>query len=502
MSKTPTARITSFLLAVCIVFSLAACSDVKQTDNPTTAANQTESTSAAQDNPRYAVKEELPDVKYDGYTFRILSRDTYEHLREVDSEAETGEIINDTVFRRNRAVEEKLGVTIQSVPVAEFPEDTLTNTLEKNVLAGEDAFDLALAHTVLAGGVAQKGLLYNWHDLQYVDFSKPWWNSVAVDELTINDKLYVAVSDLCISAMSFTWSMLYNKQLAKDYAIDNLYDVIKNGDWTFDYFNKTLKLVSGDLDGNGTYDDKDLYGFVTHDNSALLNWMYAFDQKVTAKAPDGSPEIVLNTEKMAGIVNGIYDLLFTGNSTYLVQGTTTTDSIYASHDIIVANMFSQDQALFAALRIFAIDQLRNMDSDYGIIPFPKYDKAQDGYYTHVDGRSALMLVPSTITDPDRTGAVIEALSAESYREIVPAYYDVVLQSKYSRDEESREMLDILMKGRTYTFAYVYDNGKGLQWSLVRLMQSKSKDFASFYSKNEVTAQKHYESVMAAYQDID
>ena len=116
-----------------------------------------------------------------------------------------------------------------------------------------------------------------------------------------------------------------------------------------------------------------------------------------------------------------------------------------------------------------------MEEDFGIIPFPKYSAEQEAYYTHVDGHAPLMILPKTLTNPENAGIVLEALAYESNKTVVPAVYEIVLQSKYARDEASQRMLDLILEGRVYTFGYIYDDWKGMQWTLQVLMKDKSKD---------------------------
>ena len=116
-----------------------------------------------------------------------------------------------------------------------------------------------------------------------------------------------------------------------------------------------------------------------------------------------------------------------------------------------------------------------MEEDFGIIPFPKYSAVQEAYYTHVDGHAPLMILPKTLTNPENAGIVLEALACESNKTVVPAVCEIVLRSKYARDEASQRMLDLILAGRVYTFGYMYDDWKGMQWTLQVLMSKKSKD---------------------------
>ena len=499
-----TKRTLSMLLALLTVAAVtASCgsgSDV--TDTATDNSADTTAAVTEETNEREKIREEVPaDANYNGYEFRIQSRDADHHHKELTADAENGETINDAVYRRNTAVEEKLNIKLKPIYESEAPENTPLDILRQCILAGDDYVDLALTHTIFGGQVAADGLFRNWYDLEYCDFTKPWWNKNVSDELTIGDQCYLAVGDMCISAIDYAWSMVYNKELAANYDIGDIYQMVIDGKWTVDAFTEMLAQASVDLNGDSKYDDQDQYGFTTHDNSAIVNWMFALGQKVTQMDANGLPELVLNTERMVSIVEKVDRVLHEGNQTFTVTDA-YTKSLNTTHDLGVANMFAAGKTLFAAMRIYVIDNLRSMEANFGIIPFPKFDEAQETYYTHVDGHAPLMGVPATVVDTERTSVIIECLNAESYRTCVPAMYDIVLTEKFSRDEMSVKMLDLILDGRTQNFGYVYEGSTGMQWALTNLMKSNSTDFTSYYSKREKQAVKYYSQIVEAHQNIE
>ena len=58
----------------------------------------------------------------------------------------------------------------------------------------------------------------------------------------------------------------------------------------------------------------------------------------------------------------------------------------------------------------------------------------------------MLVVPASVQEPEMVGEVIELLAYYSKDEVLPAYYDLVLGEKLSRDEDSKEMLDIIFDG--------------------------------------------------------
>ena len=499
-------RVTAALLCALLLSSVFSCAQKTEGEaqNQTASGDSLSEVSEAADITTAAettLYDKLPQTTYDGRDFRILTRDAAHHTKEVYSAEINGELINDSVYNRNAAVSDRFNVNIVPVLVAEDDETLLTNRIKTSVMAGDDSFDLALAHTVYAGSVALEGVLYNWNDMPYTDFSADWWNSVLAEELDVKGHLYLAVSDMCISAVDYTWVMVFNKKLCEQYSSGDLYGLVNDGKWTIDTFDTVIRTVSGDLNGDGAMGLEDLYGFATHFNSAINNWMFALDQRVTEMDDNGDPVLCCNTEKMASIVEKVYKILYDGDASLYFSDAVVKSYGYQSHDDAVSSFFAADQTLIAALRLYVIEQLRSMETDFGIIPFPKWDESQEGYYTHVDGHAPLMCLPKTLSDPEMTSVIIEALSYESRQQVMPAVYDVVLESKYARDEESAAMLDLILEGRVYTFGYIYDGWKGMQWALTNLMSSKSSDYASYYAKNESAAQKQLDSVIKAFDSV-
>ena len=91
--------------------------------------------------------------------------------------------------------------------------------------------------------------------------------------------------------------------------------------------------------------------------------------------------------------------------------------------------------------MISAETLRECEVDVGILPYPKYDEAQENYISQDWG--GLMSVPNSISDPDMVGATMELLAWESSNEVLPSYYDITLSGKLSRDEDSRNMLELL-----------------------------------------------------------
>ena len=114
----------------------------------------------------------------------------------------------------------------------------------------------------------------------------------------------------------------------------------------------------------------------------------------------------------------------------------------------------------------------------------------------------MLCIPITASEEDleRTGIVVEAMAAESWKTVFPAYYEHVLGTKLIRDQETREMLDILYDGIVYDFGYIFDNWNGCTWLLLNMVQSNSKDVTSYWKGKEKLVNENYKKLFEAIGD--
>jgi len=197
----------------------------------------------------------------------------------------------------------------------------------------------------------------------------------------------------------------------------------------------------------------------------------------------------LYNEKSVRLVETLYDIIYVGNNTYRFDYANSLDTVIP---------IDQNRTFIQSLWLYDLPAMRSMEVDFGIIPYPKYDKQQGKYYTYADARGSVLALPVNSPDVEKIGVIVEALSAESKRYVVPAYYDIALTQKDIRDEESREMLDIIFAGRVYDIGYMFDSG--LAWSISILLNEKKSDLTSSYEKNEAKYKKYYDGILKTYQD--
>jgi hypothetical protein len=123
-----------------------------------------------------------------------------------------------------------------------------------------------------------------------------------------------------------------------------------------------------------------------------------------------------------------------------------------------------------------------MEADFGIVPIPKWDESQADYRCTVNFHvSTCITIPITDGDPERTGVFLEALGCKSKYTLQPAYYDIALNGKYVRDEESSDMLDIIFANRVYDIGLIGDFA-GIRGTIDTMVDKDDRNFVSQMEK--------------------
>jgi hypothetical protein len=308
-----------------------------------------------------------------------------------------------------------------------------------------------------------------WNDVPFVNMDKPWWNQNITESLAINDKIYILVGDINWTTMCETAVCYFNKQVAADLNVGDLYGTVKNDKWTFDELYRIASTVSSDVDGDGKFTKADKYGCIQNKIVGIYSYVSAANYHTVYK---GNGEFTMNilTDKMQSIVDYVYKLCYENNTSYV-------DNFDYAKDSEGVKIFFDNRSLFMLATLEHGEYFRSFESDFGILPYPKFDEAQEKYCSTSDQWGLSCVMPSTASNPEFNGIIIESLCAASSKYIVPAYYEKVLLGKHTRDDESEEMLDIVFSNIIYDFGTSYCTDLNLI-VLTSLINAKKTDLAS------------------------
>lgn len=490
-------RIVSILLVMSLIFALVSCGNSKTTDTNNTSApsndntgNDTENQDENEKVTVNAILDSLPSVDYGEYEFKIWTTNRFNSTlegRQAPEEEQTGDPVNDALYTRDKLIEEKYNINIKYTVVDE--EGVLAANAKKSVTAGDNAFDFFMDKMMdVTKSLAQTGLIYDFNEMPNVDLTKPWWSKYAIRDLTINGKFYLPTGDISPRYSGSQYLLLFNKKLFTDMNIAYPYQTVLDGNWTLDEYISLTKGQTRDLNGDGAIDKNDFYGAAV-ETMTSFSFMIGCGEGLS-KIADGNPVLNVKNERTQTIINKLAS--FWGDSNYMYY-----PKNYNTYD--ETPVFKEDRALFVAQTGTNILLYKDMDSDFGILPLPKYDASQPEYYSYCQPYgSVAVAVPQTAENVERTGMIIEALAAASRYTSTPAAYDVTLKTKYSRDNESEAMLDLICEGSRYDFAFIYDWG-GVYTQFVNSV-NKGDNFVSKFESIEAKAQSAMEKTINTYID--
>lgn len=482
--------IALFLILIMAVGAATACADTKTGDkakNTVTDTSINPEDELSEHEKRQLVSDGIPDeLDFESEEFVMLV--ATEHLYDAWAAEMTGDIVEDAIYERNANVMERFNVVINEAVNATY--DICSSYLRNAVNSGDDVYDLILGHAVQSGADALNGWFLNWYDVNYMNFDQPWYPLHAIENLTIDNKMFLSVSDMAISATENTYCMFYDKVHADSYNISNLYDIVNSGKWTIDRLIDFTKNIYTDIDGNGEADENDFYGFTSNCFSNANTYLWAFDQSVVEITPDNEIDITYNSEKTIAIIDKVRELFFQTGSIVFEDHIKGYEAFRTGHAVFVNGFIGH-----------SVSYYRDFENDYGIIPYPKWKEEQDAYYSMSDGNFSIIAVPITVANTDMVGAVTHALGAYSWKNVIPNYYDIALKVKGTRDEESVAILDMILDSRVIDFAYLYDAWQGYVFTFEQFTYKNNKtEFSSMYDSKLKSATANYEKALELFLD--
>ena len=461
--------------------------------------NDADSSSGENVDSKLQYDPKIEPVDMGGYIFKFGTRDDdapYHqypvHTRDLFAEKETGDLINDATYKRNTYLMEKYNCVFQMDAFLEATGEMQANAIvEKSVKAGDKSYDLLLTHMMGGVDTAVKGCFYNIAKFPHIDITKPYWNDGANEGYSIGHKLYLGLSDLSFSTNENLYCMFFNKVLMQNYDIEDPYKLVNENKWTFDKFNELLRVGTIDLNGDGKMNEEDQYGYIS---TAAVNFLWSGGSHMMKKDEFDIPVIDFMNERTLTIYDKTLSIV-KNDFTFSKEAQWFTGPSNGG-----IKLFQNGQGIFYGNQLCRVNDLRATEFDFGIVPYPKLDSAQERYYSYVDGHASMMAIPLNLPNPEWTGMIIEELSYLSYKDILPVYYDVVLNVKLIRDEESIEMLKILFDSKVFDPSYVLGGDFWTMWN--DNIHQKKTDLVSTYEKKEASSLKALQKKINAILALD
>ena len=383
----------------------------------------------------------FPDLDCGEEDFTFLNITTeWDFYTAIVHEEVTGEVLDDAIFNRNKLIEEKFNVNLKETGINIM---SIRDMLRRTIMAGEDIYDAAYCagqdNNNNIGSLITSGLLHNLNNIAELNLDGNWWNQNIKNDATIgdHDALYFAGCDINIMNLQGAWCVFFNETMFSDLGLDMPYDSVKNGRWTFDEFHGYMKAgarLNGAADFSWDLGGPAIYGMTSYEYG-MAALIAASGERYILKDEARMPRLAVENERFYNVSEKIADMMS-------ITGEYQNANNYAT-GFHFEMIFRDSKAAMLIGEFKAADVFRTMESVYGIVPLPKYNEAQQSYYTIVHNTSPLLVVPVTNNNLSRTGIILDALAYLSHKDVTPIFFDITLSLKRLHNEDSVEMLKII-----------------------------------------------------------
>ena len=416
---------------------------------------------------RAAMPDNLPeDLNYEGYEFQAYQRGGFRDETE-GFDGDGADPVEVVVYERNRKVEQRLNCKLKW-----FPSDggnASTREEINKILQTNQYYDFILTTNNTIVHLKKNAYLCDLTDSRYLDFTQPWWWTEYMDEIAYDGVTYnYMVGDINISNFKKLSAMYINTTLIKsqlNMTAADFYKMVDDKTWTIEKFYALTKMCYKDTDKDplhsGERDQKDIFGFAWSGaetvqqmifSTSIVNDFYERrDFHVTLN--------LLNNSKIQELCEQLTNLIHNNDGAW--DRRITTNESASDFDGKIIKEFSENNYVFLVYRLGGAcsSYLRGM-SNFGIIPYPTLYEG-DEYISYGETSATCICIPLVVKtksgkELDRSGAVLEALCAESYRYTIDAFYKQALQTRYTRDPDSVRMIDIIYESRNKNFIIEYN----------------------------------------------
>ncbi len=496
-----------FLAALLLILATVGCGkpDVpenqetdRKSETDTQAGNNETKDSSGETETDDSEQLAVPDKKYDK-EFKILTcpgenETTKMYWVHAAFHEPNGDLLNDHIVDRNNYISEKLGVAL----VVDTSGNLInTSAMQVAVNSGDDDVQLGIWIDRFALNLAMNDMVAPVSELEnhYVDLKNPWWYQTMNRELTIGGDLFFAAGYFNIDLFGGMHVLTFNKDMVEDFALDDPYQLVREGQWTMEAMLDMMQIVSSESEDG---ENGKIFGAVYDNTFWTNNFITVSGENYIKKDENDLPYLdAVGNEKLFDIFSMIVNDLSNPHIAdfRLAQQKYNVGHVYEN----VINMFANQAALFAGTAPVYLDRMRGTNIDYGVCPFPTYEEQRPGepYSSYITGVVA-HFVPNSVRDYEMVSAVLETMAYLSWKDVIPSYVERVLEIKNVRDEESGDMLRMLDRNRVLELGQTYWYDAVIAGVILKVLDNPGR-FVSTFASAQDSIQKALDDTVVAFE---
>ena len=448
-------RFLSLTLALLMLLSVCACAkDPVEPETPALSGTAGENDNTDETYPDL----NLPDIRFDGRDFRILALGAETYTTELwcsQEDAAAGTEVDQVVYNRAVRIAEDYDAIIQITSASNRDEIDLWMNVNSFAASPSDTYHLVANHGRYVAKYVVNGLTGDWNRLYYVNLGAEWWSQDAREQWTVpSGSIYMMMGDISYGSVGQAIGLFFNKKILRDAQMEYPYQMVRDGEWTFEAFRTYVVEAAASLNGDGTGSiESDSFGYVTGKSRGPQNILNSTGEHWVTIDNGNYSLLRQNTGSVSNAFDDYFELIYDSQSCICLN-----DSATPSPKMIAA--LNENRAAFMDDRIAFSADLNSLGADFGVVPYPKYTSDVEGYRTFVSAAANPFCVPHIVAEDADTAncasVVIEAMAYYGGRDILPTYYQTLLTYRSQTDEESIEMVGIIRDGLTYDLAYYHD----------------------------------------------
>ncbi|MBE6628943.1 MAG: hypothetical protein E7629_08460 [Ruminococcaceae bacterium] len=432
-------------LSMLLVVMVACATEDEDVDSETSEEKGTDGTGGELATGTGEYEDGLSDLNFNTEIRAVASKDQSYQVFVLE---ESENVILNAVYQRTLNVEERLGLQIEwSAMDASWNNQReiffqhIQTTCESGI-----AYDALCLYNLMPGALAAKGLCENLADTTYIDLEAPWWPEDFINEIVVNDQLYCLVENSSYGTLRNIHGVFFNNSLLDARNLRSPYDMVKANEWTFENMIALVKDQGSDLNNNGQQDKDDFFGVMTGTEAKIETWFYGMGYKYATKNAEGLPELLMND----------VEYITSWLDTFATNTASNKDFWMWDKEGHTKMFFKESTILYmTAIRMVEHGASSEVKLDYGVVPVPKKDAAQEKYITNVANSHDMWCIPVNGKDLDASSAFVECMAVESYRYVAPIYFDQCVKLRYAPDERLSEMYDMIRDSIVFDFCVIY-----------------------------------------------
>jgi hypothetical protein len=269
-----------------------------------------------------------------------------------------------------------------------------------------------------------------------VDFRMTYFNQASYEAFTVADRTLFIAGDFDFMDEDISYAIFVNKDiLVNELGVTDIYNRVKNGNWTYDEFKNLAKQIKAD-NSDGSIDDQDRFGYAKV-NGASRFYHYAGIKEVTVSPDTGLCEISIDDDmgKIGQVISNIIEINTATDWARTEWGADGSNAFKA---------FKEGRVLFYEDIVQQIDNMDDIDFYLAILPFPKLNAEQDDYVTMPGKEKSIVgCIPKCTSSRSVSNFFIAAFTEIGAETTMQVYHDKF--EKYFDSKTVEEEYDILLE---------------------------------------------------------